>query len=470
MSRLFKYVIMILIVSIIIGAQPTISLSNTPGFTMAAPIGPPISQKFGTAIENLDTDGDGKIEIAVLDSSRGVEIIEYSGSAWVSIGNTWTTGVGLITNAHDITAGDYNNDGYDDLIISDYLSDSGGGGTTNEGELFIFLGSESGLGIDCNIRGNYTNGMFGYSLDSGYFDGDSYEDLLIGAPGSGLPSYGKTYVLFGKYGNTFGGGAWPNQCNAASHPDCVEFSGTAGWNNIGYVVRNVDSTNADCYDDFTVTNIDNQGISNFGVFYGKNNRNAISTVPDVYLNFMGPGNPPSWIGYGYGEDISGGDVNNDGYSDILTFGITYGLLDEGPPPIYVSPGHKVLIFPGSQTGISINNVINPNWVDFQISSTMGYYFDIEYMGDDNGDGYGDFALSCEEYITIYHGNANLNSININQHIMGTPGEHIGLSRQYGSKALCDVPDIHTTTPSKDELTVGTPNAIPNGRIDTYYGQ
>ena len=115
-------------------------------------------------------------------------------------------------SGHSVSsAGDVNGDGFDDLIIGAYSAQPGG--DRRAGESYVVFGKASGFtaAIDLDAL-NGTNGFrldgidagdySGHSVSSaGDVNGDGFDDLIIGAPGSdpgGDSRAGETYVVFGK--------------------------------------------------------------------------------------------------------------------------------------------------------------------------------------------------------------------------------------------------------------------------------
>jgi hypothetical protein len=106
------------------------------------------------------------------------------------------------------SAGDVNGDGFDDLIIGALYADPGG--DSSAGESYVVFGKSSGFtaAIDLSTL-NGTNGFrldgidagdnSGHSVSSaGDVNGDGFDDLIIGAPGSdpgGDSRAGETYVV-----------------------------------------------------------------------------------------------------------------------------------------------------------------------------------------------------------------------------------------------------------------------------------
>ena len=107
-----------------------------------------------------------------------------------------------------VAAGDFNNDGIDDLAIG--VPAEGFSGLDDAGVVQVFYGSSGGVGIAGNqlwdqsapgILGSAESGdFFGISLATGDFDNDGFEDLAIGVAGEAigtLPQAGAVNVLYG---------------------------------------------------------------------------------------------------------------------------------------------------------------------------------------------------------------------------------------------------------------------------------
>jgi len=122
--------------------------------------------------------------------------------------------------------GDLNGDGYDDLAVGAYGYDSG---ETNEGAVFVWYGSASGLGPNgspinagWSAESNAAGGQLGFTVrPAGDVNGDGLADLLAGAYAytvASLPAAGAWFVwLGGAVG--LGGAGTPANADFAGYGD-----------------------------------------------------------------------------------------------------------------------------------------------------------------------------------------------------------------------------------------------------------
>jgi hypothetical protein len=134
---------------------------------------------------------------------------------WISIGFlpvkqtlTSDTPEPLDMYGWSLARGDFNNDTYEDLAVGVPFEDYE---YMNDGVVMIYYGCGSGLktsGSECLTQdladaGNKALDYFGWSLAAGDFNGDSYDDLAVGAPRKnfdGKTDSGKVIIFYGGKG------------------------------------------------------------------------------------------------------------------------------------------------------------------------------------------------------------------------------------------------------------------------------
>ncbi len=165
--------------------------------------------RFGLSVAFADVNGDGRADAIVgapyYDNGQSNEgrAFAYYGSA---TGLAATAGWTAESNQSDAlmgfsvaSAGDFNGDGYGDIVIGIPLYDNG---QTNEGRATVYSGSAAGLSAapSLTLESNASSARLGYSVSSaGDVNWDGYSDLILGAPyySSGQTSEGKAYVTLG---------------------------------------------------------------------------------------------------------------------------------------------------------------------------------------------------------------------------------------------------------------------------------
>jgi hypothetical protein len=150
-----------------------------------------IDGAFGAPLTTGDLNHDGKDDLIVsaieYNSSQGRVYIFYGGSMTSeSASGADVTLTGETTDdifGYSHTAGDFNHDGKDDLVIGAlgyYYGNS-------KGRAYIFYGgsfiTENATGADVILTGNTDWDMFSYALATFDYNADGREDLVVGAPG-----------------------------------------------------------------------------------------------------------------------------------------------------------------------------------------------------------------------------------------------------------------------------------------------
>ncbi len=266
------------------------------------------------------------IDLAHFDSSEGFRII---GPAFDGVGQSVTA------------AGDVNGDGRMDFLIGAPFTSPNGAALA--GSTYLVYGSDSGADVDlANLapsQGIRLDGVLqeemGFSVSAaGDINGDGLADIVIGAPGASPGAGSSAYVIFGKVGGL------SNVDPAHLAPgDGFRIHGAAAGDEAGYSVASAGDFNGDGFDDLIIgaPGADPNGKTDAGsayVIFGK-----ASGFGDVDLAHLSAADgfridgPAIVQPFDYsthlGTSVTGaGDINGDGYSDIVV-GAPAGSFTQG---------------------------------------------------------------------------------------------------------------------------------------------
>lgn len=259
-----------------------------------------------------------------------------------------TTGIKLSADADSWLAsgevkniGDFNNDGYDDFMIGVAYNDEGG---DYAGKVYLFYGSatrRTAMDIaDADATFTGSEGRIAGSDISGGGDvnNDGCDDVLIGAGGIWMYSVtdGRAYLLYGKGTGCASTATYSGAYSLDSDSSAI-FKGKTSGDYAGMSVAVAKDVNGDGYDDILIGGDGNDdGGSNAGVaylIYGKSSqfsgsislsrvdtRVAVSTgkfsmyLPAISGVILKGAATNNYVGISVG---SAGDINKDGYGDIL---------------------------------------------------------------------------------------------------------------------------------------------------------
>ena len=325
------------------------------------------SNEFGTAVSGAgDINGDGIDDIIVGDFFANVNNETNNGQAYVIFGRTTAFDPPALnvsdldgSNGFTITgqqfsrlgrsvsnAGDVNGDGIDDIIIG-APSDA-----SLNGQAFVVFGKPSNEAFDANIDASTLDGTNGFAIDGvsaisqsafsvgggGDINGDGIDDVIIGAP-EASPNRrlgGQVFVVFGKPSNeTFDATVELN--NLAVEDG---FSITNDVQNVastGYSVSNAGDINGDGVDDIIVgaeqAYYSGQSYVIFGDSNGFGNNLNISDLDGSNgFTISSFGENANSINDLLGFSVStAGDVNGDGFDDVIVGAPLAGNDDDGDP-------------------------------------------------------------------------------------------------------------------------------------------
>jgi hypothetical protein len=113
-----------------------------------------------------------------------------------------------LADRFSLATGDFNDDGFDDLLVGAPLADGPGDARENTGEAYLIFGSEQPAAIvdlaqeaPVTITGENPGDNLGFTVASGDVNGDGRDDAIVGArfaAAGGDLAAGKAYVFFGR--------------------------------------------------------------------------------------------------------------------------------------------------------------------------------------------------------------------------------------------------------------------------------
>jgi len=288
-------------------------------------------------------------------------------------------------------AGDVNNDGYDDFIVSAAGDEDGG---ANAGQTYLILGRATGSwsmdtdlsNADASFWGEEADDYSGKSVSGvGDVNNDGYDDFIIGAHGNsdGGNFAGQTYLILGR-----ATGSW-NMDMDLSNAD-ASFWGEDVADYSGSSVSGVGDVNNDGYDDFIIGAYqDDDGGSNAGQTYlilgrATGSWNMDTDLSNVDASFWGEDD-----GDNSGRAVSGaGDVNNDGYDDFIIGAHVDEDGGNGAGQTYLILGRATASW---SMDMDLSNASASFWGE-DTYDMSGY--SVSEAGDVNNDGYDDFIIGA----------------------------------------------------------------------------
>ena len=396
------------------------------------------------------------------------------------------------------SAGDMNGDGYDDLIIAAWRAGPGGDG--DAGETYVVYGGASAPGTGGRLNLSTLDGTDGFILNGidafdrsgrsvssgGDVNGDGYDDLIIGAYGAdpyGRNDAGETYVVYG-------GASAPGTDGALDLSDLdgtngFILNGIDGFDNSGRSVSSAGDVNGDGYDDLIIgarragPNGNREAGETYIVYGGAS---APGTGGRFNLSTLNGTNGFILSGidardYSGGSVSSAGDVNGDGYDDLI-------IGAPGAEPNTGGSGETYIVYggasaPGTNGVLDLSDLDGTNgFILNGIDARDSSGFSVSSAGDINGDGYDDLIIGAYEAdpngntnageTYVIYGGASAPGIGGVLDLSDLDGSNgfilTGIDRfDYSGRSVSSAGDVNGD--GYDDLIIGANRADPGGDTD-----
>jgi len=350
------------------------------------------------------------------------------------------------------SAGDVNGDGFDDLIIGDFLADFNG---KDSGSSYVVFGRASGFGATLNLSS--LDGNNGFRLDgvaaydalgslvssAGDVNGDGFDDVIIGAPGADPNGdrSGLSYVVFGKAS----GFDAEMDLSSLDGSNGFRLNGEMTNDFFGASVSNAGDFNGDGFADLIIgaPGAGTNGLysgSSYVVFGRASGFAATLDLSSLDGNngFRVDGVIDSFEGYNLGSTVSSaGDLNGDGFDDLI---------------IGVSNASGYVLFGGNffNEAIYLGNAGDDNLVGTELAERFE-----GGAGDDRMNGLGGADVfdggTGTDTLILSDSGINLNLADYHDRVDGI--ETIDLTGGGSNKLTFKLPDLLSLSDTTDTYTV-----------------
>ena len=276
-------------------------------------------------------------------------------------------------------AGDVNGDGYDDVLVG------GGNPFTSSGATHLVLGSSTGISdmsladADAVFTGQRLGDYAGSSVSgAGDINADGFDDIIIGAyrDDSAGPDAGAAFIVLGRESGL--------PSSSLADADAI-LTGERAGDYAGYSVSAAGDVNGDGFDDVLVgarheSSSDKQAGSVY-LINGSTDGPTTMNLSDATAKFTGEST------YDLAHKVStAGDVNGDGFADIMVGALQEGAGADAAGAVYVILGSEE-----ASSNMSLQDA------DSKLNGTTKFDnvgVSVACAGDVNADGYDDLIIGA----------------------------------------------------------------------------
>lgn len=311
---------------------------------------------FGYSVKLGDIDGDGYADAVVGSTTNtfAVYLGAGGGLSTTAISNIAIGAGGLL----NVDVGDINGDGFGDVLVGAPY-DLGNIGRVYSYFSNAIVGQGVTMSQQLNNPGNAGSATFyGYAITLGDINGDGKSDAIVGAVGSG--QIGASFVYLAQGAGTF-----------AAYSQTITGSAANEW----YANSAV------------ATDINRDGFAD--LFVGAYQESAGGGRVHLYLSDFGVlvnavSGPISGVGGSQtGTSVATGDINGDGFLDLLAGGYSYTST-------FPNQGHAVTYLTTGDTFGFVANSLN----FLTVAVNLGDMGNAIASGDINGDGLSDVLVGA----------------------------------------------------------------------------